>query len=172
MNCSPRPLKFLGAGGHNAPGSAQGRCRSLWQVLRRWSELELRRFDGDSPDIDRSIPHLRLAPVDGVHTGAQVADPQHAITQQRGILLDHCSYTLGDDELLPADRRCGFKGGGIFLAGALVRLGTDRQPFGGRDPAGDCVKPQSPNDAKDSAVMDANMGSSSLRKNPLAMEGA
>jgi hypothetical protein len=34
------------------------------------------------------------------------------------------------------------------------------------------VKPQSPNDAKDSAVMDANMGSSSLRKNPLAMEGA
>jgi hypothetical protein len=91
-----------------------------------------------------------------------VADLQHAITQQRGILLDHCSYTLGDDELLPADRRCGFKGGGIFLAGALVRLGTDRQPFGGRGPAGDCVNPQSPNDAKDSAVMDANMGSRRL----------
>ena len=43
-----------------------------------------------------------------------VADLQHAITQQRGILLDHCSYTLGDDELLPADRRCGFKGAAYF----------------------------------------------------------
>src|SRR5260370_41224881 len=89
----------------------------------------------------------------------KVADPQHAITQQRGILLDHCSYTLGDDELLLADRRCGFKGGGIFLAGALIRLSTDRQPFGGRGPAGNCVNPQSPSGAKDSPVRDATMGS-------------
>jgi hypothetical protein len=30
------------------------------------------------------------------------------------ILLDHCSYTLGDDALLSADRRCGFMGAAYF----------------------------------------------------------